>query len=150
MSAALWALVKARVNTTTTLRQLTNIETPGALTVNDATGTLAADEARAWFRRKSTVTYDPLDEEHTGIAVRATLWVLKDWGGKSSENLSTSKSAIDEDMVAYGQVSARARIVPATTSELEPTDEVPPGQTVRPEFDDERFDGLMPSQPPAP
>lgn len=149
MSAALWAAVKLRYNSDK-LEQLTNVNNPGATAVDDTVGTQAATDARSWFKRVAQKTFDDTDADDLEIGVWATYVKLREWSGKYSQVIQDEKQAVEDAMTGRRSQGAGKRITPKTSAEITPTDEVPGGQTVRPHFDNDRFDRLIPDPPPAP
>lgn len=148
---ALWDEVKLRYSTRV-LKELTNVDVPSGSAIDDTKGTQAANDAIKWFQRIATsVTFDVTDQAMVEVAARATVFKLKQWAGKLTDKMGTESEALESDMINYARsVAARGRVVPTTNSVLEPTPEDQAGRPVRPEFDDERFNGLFPGQPPAP
>jgi hypothetical protein len=146
---ALWDQVKLRYNTLE-LKALTNVNTPGATTINDTVGTQVASDAAEWFKREVQATFDLTNTAHVPVAVRATVVLLKEYSGKFAEVIRAEKESVEASMAALRKQGAGKRITPATSSELEPSTEVPAGTTVRPNFDTERFGQVTPTQPPAP
>lgn len=148
---ALWDEVKLRFSSRV-LKELTNADVPNASAINDTLGTQAANDTIKWFQRVATsVTFDVTDQAMVEICVRATVHKLKQWAGKLTDKMGTEAEALEADMLNYAKsVAARGRVVPTTNSVLDPTPEDKWGTPVRPEFDDQRFTGLFPGQPPAP
>ncbi len=146
---ALWDEVKSRVSAVT-LKQLTNVDLPAASSIDDTKGGYAATAAAAWFKRVSTATFDYTDADMLDIGIEATVWILRKWSGRLTQNLREDRETIEDSMRAYGTIGPRARITPKTTSPLTPTEEDANDTTVRPEFDNGRFDRVRMSDPPAP
>ncbi len=149
MSSALWTAVKLRYDTQT-LKQLTNVNTPGGTSINDTIGVQVATDARMWFSRKTQMTFDSTDDEHVAVAVRATYCLLREYSGKYSEVVRSEKEAVEDAMNDLRIQGPAARIQPVTDSTLEPSGQEDSTDPTRPTFDPERFDRLMPDPPPAP
>lgn len=149
MSAALWSQVLLRYDTQT-LKQLTNVNTPGASSVNTTVGIQVATDAAGWFRRKVQEDYDSTNSYHNAVAVRAVYVLLREYSGKFGETVRAEREAVEETMDDLRNMSAGKRITPHTLSTYDPSDDENVQYPNRPAFDTERFDEVTPNDPPAP
>lgn len=145
---ALWDEVVSRISPQT-LKQLTNVDNQNASSIDNNQGTRAATAAAAWFKRVSTAAFDYTNADMLDIGVEATLWILRKWSGRLSQNLREDREVIEQSMRDYGSIGPRARVTPKTSSPLTPTEEDENNSTVRPEFDEHRFDRMRMTDPPA-
>lgn len=146
---ALWDEVKLRYSTSV-LKQLTNVDLPGATTINDTVGTQASTDAQYWFKRVAQLEYDNTDAEHKAIAVRAVYTLLREYTGRFAEVIERERDVVEKAMNQLRDLGPGKRITPHTDSELDPSDDENLIDPQRPVFDTERFGDITPSEPPAP
>lgn len=146
---ALWDEVALRYSATL-LKQLTNVDLPGASSINSTVGTQAATDAQQWFKRVAQLTYDNTDAEHVAIAVRAVVMLLREYTGRFPDIVERERVVIEASMNQLRDLGPGKRITPTTDSVLDPSDDENLVNPQRPVFDTERFSDVTPSEPPSP
>lgn len=131
------------------LTELTNIRESDAASVDTTVLGRACDDIElAWFQQYAQQEYDSTDRKHILVAVDGVVALLQRWGGKSSRVARIEWESWIASARDLASVSSRARIVPQSSSELTPSDEVSSGETVRPWSDPDHFRGLTPRNVP--
>lgn len=131
---------------------LTNPDTPASTSTVDATRLAAAcADAEAEFAAVCGAAYDGTNAKHVAVAVLAVEWKLLGYSG--SQDVATKLAG--EAFLAAAERFAltgggRARILPQTSSQLTPSQEVPSGVEVRPDFDRSNLSGATLRAPRAP
>lgn len=146
---ALWDEVKLRYSAQS-LKELTNVDLPGATSVNDTKGTQVATDTEAWFKRVAQIEYDNTDADHKAVAVRACYVLLREYSGRFSDVVQREIEEVEKKMNQLRDLSTGKRIDPSTDSQLDPSDDENLLNPQRPVFDTERFGDITPSEPPAP
>lgn len=133
------------------LVELTNPPGVGAAqptTVDAARLGFAADDAAAYLEVKAGVAYDDTSARHISVAVEVVVYFLMLRAGANVEALSRVKGRVDEDLEALRLVTGNDRIIPLSTSELEPTtDTEEQGSPARPYFDPRQLDRMQLNDP---
>lgn len=131
------------------LRQLTNINKPGAGAIDDVVGLRAEKVAISLYERIVGVTYDATNVDHENVLFSVIIYVLEFWGNKLGENWRDRKQAIYDELKDLQLVTARRRVTPVGSSQLDPTDDTRDGtvSNPKPEFDLSRFDQVTPNSP---
>lgn len=143
--------VTARLSTKR-LVALTNPDAPHSTNTVDSDRLAAAcSDAEAEFEAVVGAEYDDSDSRHHAVAVMAVEWKLLGYSGTKDEAWARAR----EEFLAAAERLAktrggRARILPQTTSELTPSQEVPSGVEVRPDFDRTNLAGQQLRAPRAP
>lgn len=124
---------------------LTNPRGGAAPTSNDS-GWLerACTSIQTWFETYAQEPYDSSVGIHVEVAVKGVVALLKTWGAGEYAMSAESWDAWRLECERVRETRSRGRIVPTTSSELTPSDEVSPGSTVRPWSDPAHLRGLVP------
>lgn len=137
---------QARVSAQTAVN-LTNPDVSGATTVDTDRLDAAVEDVSGAFRVLAEWEYDDTDNRHVGIACIGVTAFLQMQGSSSmaagEKNMKRFEAKLDE----LRMVGPRARGVPTTNAPFTRTDEGANRTTVRPSFDTENFDGLIPDAP---
>lgn len=133
------------------LAELTNPPAIGVArptTIDAARLGFAADDAAAYLEVKCGVAYDDTSARHIAVAVDLVVYFLMLRSGANVESLQRVKARVDEDLEALRLVTGNDRIIPISTSELEPTtDSEEQGSPARPYFDPRRLDRMQLNDP---
>jgi hypothetical protein len=105
--------------------------------------TQACTSIEAWFGTYAQEAYDSSVPIHVEVAVKGVVALLKRWGAGEYALATEDWAAFKSECETVKNTRARARIEPATTSELTPSDEVVNGE-VRPFADRTRWAGYLP------
>jgi len=125
---------------------LTNHDDEDASSVNTTRLAEAATAAESQFPIYAQIAYDDTDAAHVEAGVMGVIAFLRMWSTKQG----TVTGALDEfrdSLRAIARVSSRKRITPQTKSVLTPSTPDTTGGDVRPVFDTEQFDDIMPDSP---
>lgn len=145
---ALWDEVVSRY-ADSELTQLTNQDDTNATTPNTTRANAAVTDVQAQFKILAGVEFDLTDARHvaTGVECVVALLELRAKGGTTQQRQrwEECKTSLRE----LGAVTGRDRVSPVSSSELTPSDEASPGETVRPAFDDQQFRGIIADGPAA-
>ncbi len=127
------------------LRQVTNPQNPNATTVNTTLLGNAATDVDALFEVYSGVAYDDSNQLHIAVAVDGVISFLLERTGQAAarERMEAWITA----MRALSRVEGRNRIVPDSTTKMQPSADDRLSTTPRPAFDDRRFDAVLPAPP---
>lgn len=106
--------------------------------------TRACDSIQTWFGTYAQETYDSTVAIHVEVAVKGVVALLKRWGAGEYALAAEDWAAFKSECETVRNTRARARIEPATTSELTPSDEVDGSAEVRPWADPDRYRGFLP------
>lgn len=128
------------------LKELTNPRDASATTINSTKLEQACTSVQTYFGTYAQETYDSTVDIHVEVAVRGVVALLQSWGGSAQGVARIKWDAWLEEVKAVRNTRARARIEPATTSELTPSDEVTDGEEVRPWADRQHYRRLLPEQ----
>lgn len=134
------------------LVELTNPgKSAGTTTVDTDRLAAACEDAEAEFEAVCGVAYDDTDTKHRPVAVLAAEWKLLTYG--AAQDAATER--VEKAFLAAAERLAltsggRARILPQTSSQLTPSQEVPDGVEVRPDFDRRNLSGITLRSPRAP
>ena len=146
---ALATHVQARY-ATDQLANLTNPNDRTATTVGTTYLGYAVTAAQSDFLTYAHLSYDDTNEEHVEIGCEGVVAHLHKYGAVGAA-AGISKELLDDFRARLRQLALggpRARITPTSTSVLTPSPEqTDAGETVRPDFDRERFRDLIPSAP---
>jgi hypothetical protein len=116
-------------------------------TIDTTLAAFAVADVEADFKLHAETTYDGTDGRHVRIGVQGVIAHLMGYGAAHGEGAAAALDRFHAQLRVLRDTSSRARISPTTDSELEPTDEFEGGGTVRPDFDRDRFTGLVPGNP---
>ena len=128
------------------LKELTNVRDPSATSVDSQRLEQAVTSVQVYFSTYAQESYDSTVGIHVEVGVRGVIALLQSWGGSAQGVSKIRWDAWLEEVKAVRDTRARARIEPATTSELTPSDEVDGGQEVRPFADRQRYRRMLPQQ----
>lgn len=120
----------------------TNQRDPSATAVDSTALTQAASDVTVWFETYAEEAYDSTVEIHVQVGIRATMSILRDYGGQIYGASTEWWERFEKDCERVRNTRARARIEPSTNSKLTPSDENPTGAPMKPWADDAFFDGL--------
>ena len=130
------------------LRNLSNPDSAAASSNDTTRLQLAVDDAEDEFEFLGGVVYDETNRDHVRLAVEGVIVVLKERGTTSSEGAAKARETWTAKMTDFRQrVGSEDRILPATTGVGVPSSEQVTTETVRPKFDDPKFDDLTPGSP---
>ena len=144
--SALATAVQARY-ASQTLVDLTRRKSTGSLTVDTTVLELACTDATADLAIYAGLTLDTTNALHLATACGGVIAYLKSWSRESPDAGDADLKRWIERCTALGKVTSRDRSPVVTTSALTPTVEVEAGETVRPAFDPDAFDGYAPGRP---
>lgn len=140
---ALWDDVVARYSTEK-LRALTNPDDRTVTAIDATVGALAVADTEADFLTHAEVAFDSSDERHVAAGVRGVIAHLMSYGAAHSEGAEAAMRRFHERLEKIRNTGPRGRISPATQSQLEPSDEFAGTGPFRPDFDRDRFGGIVP------
>lgn len=127
------------------LVNLTNPNNTAAGTTIDTTKLgLATTDIEADFQIHAGIEYDDDDALHVTVATEGVIARLMEWTGHAGAE--QQKDRYMSRLSDLAKVTGRDRILPSSDSPLvpsEPTSVFP----IRPEFDDEVWDGIVPGGP---
>lgn len=127
------------------LVNLTNPNTTTAgTTINTTKLGLAADDVEADFEIHAGIEYDDSEPLHVTVATEGVIARLMEWTGHAGAE--QQKDRYMARLAAVAQVTGRDRLLPTSAGRNEPT-EPDDSLTIRPAFDDPRWDGLVPGGP---
>jgi hypothetical protein len=123
------------------LRSLTNPDASEASSNDSARLALACTDTEAQFEILTGAEYDDTDARHVSVGVEGVILALRERGGTSGigDAVVSARARWEERCRALGRVTARNRMLPRTSSELTPSEEVTGTSEVRPDFDRENF-----------
>ncbi len=127
--------------------ELTNPDNPGGTSKNATRLANAAEDVQADFRIYCGVTFDLTDARHVAVAVEGVEIKLLRRIMTSGTKLRELEEDYRRRLRALAKVTGRDRVMPTTKSVLTPSDEQTGTETVRPDFDRDHFDDLIPSAP---
>ncbi len=107
----------------------------------------ACTDVTAAFATYSGETFNATVAEHLRLGTVGVLATLRMWSNAVPE--SPEWNAWIQKVRDYAKTSARDRVVATSNSDLTPTDEVQPGETVAPDFERARFGRVVPRAPGA-
>lgn len=141
---SLVASVQARYSAQLLL-SLTNPQDSTATVEGAARLALAATDVEAAFKVYAGAAYDDADPTHVSLAVEGVLVKLRVYLGqtKAEEQYTAWTKRLDD----LRKIGANDRILPVSSSVLEPASESRDGETVRPWSDIGVFDHLVPDPP---
>ena len=127
------------------LVQLTNRDDNTATTVNATVLAQACSDTEEKLKVYGGAEYDDSNPQHPTACVPMVLALLRMW----SQGLPVSDEYrfCVEQIKDASRIGPRDRFAPTSSSQLTPSTEVPSGETVRPRFDAEAFDGFLPTMP---
>lgn len=125
---------------------LTNHDDEDGTSVNTTRLAKAAEAAEGQFPVYAQVSYDDTDAAHIEAGVLGVIAYLRMWSSKQGAATSELESFRDS-LRAIARISSRKRVDPQTKSVLTPSTPDTTGGDVRPIFDTEQFDDVMPDSP---
>lgn len=128
------------------LRTLTNHDDKDASTVNTTRLGKAADAAEGQFPVYAQVAYDDTNQAHIEAGVLGTIAYLRMWSSKQGA-ADGAMTQFRDALKSIARISSRKRVTPRTKSVLTPSTPDTSAGDVRPAFDSEQFDGVMPDPP---
>lgn len=129
------------------LIELTNPQNRNANTVNTTLLANASSDVDALFDVYAGVIYDDADAQHIAVAVEGVVAFLMRRTGQSTAE--TRISAWVSSMRDLSRTEGRNRIIPDSTTRMQPSADDRLTSTPRPAFDDRRFDAFLPKSPGA-
>jgi hypothetical protein len=127
------------------LVNITNPMETTATTVNTTTLNAAATDVEADFEIVAGVEYDGTDARHVAVAVEGVIAkLLRRTGTSQYEEREKDYNFRLRDLA---KVTGRDRITPESDSEVSPAVDSPSGVEVKPAFDNEIFDQIIPGAP---
>lgn len=138
---ALTDRVTARFSTDYIAR-VTNPQDPDASTLDSTRLGLAATDVQAAFKRYAKIAYDDTLDVHVETAVPLVILKLQLYAGQLSWN--EAERQIREALRSVADVGGGDRILPTTTSDMDPTKDRP---LEKPSFDKARFGSFVPQNP---
>lgn len=124
------------------LRNLTNPDNPEAAALNTTTLDAAAADVEGDFHRVLGRDFDLTLPEDVSVAVEGVVAKLTERNGRFSEQARGLVEKYDGHLRGL-----RRRVLAKSSSQLTPTEEQRGSETVRPDFDDRRFDDFLPERP---
>lgn len=140
------ALTAAHVTARYPARRLRELMNPDDLTATTGASTFldqCCSDAEAAFSTYTGRALDTTETDQLSVAVDLAVGLAVQRSMGMPETWETAKNRAIE----LGKTTGRNRIVFTTSSELTPSTEVQPGETVTPKFDQDAFDGYAPSKP---
>ena len=132
---------------TQTLVDLTRRKNTASTTPDTTVLELAVDDVTAAFGIYVGVALDTANAKHLLVACDGVLARLKSWTRESPDAAKGDWEVWLASALALAKVTSRDRSPVLTTSLLTPTVEAESGETVRPAFDADAFDGYAPARP---
>jgi hypothetical protein len=126
---------------------LTNKDSRTATAIDTTVLGYACTDVQNDFQIHAQLVYDGTDGRHVAVAVEGVVARLEERLGAASEGTRQKIERYYKNLIALGKVTSRARITPATSSLLTPSEEVPTGTTRPPNFDERHFDRILPLPP---
>lgn len=145
---ALWDEVTTRLSSRTVVA-LTNPDDPTATSVDTARANAAVTDVQAAFEIFAQVVYDNDNALHVAVAIGGVEAYLIDRGAAGSAESGKSIARFHKQLERLARATTRRRMLPATNSELVPTDEFDGVTDVKPDFDRKHFDGYQLDNPSA-
>lgn len=130
-----------------TLIALTRRKDTTSTTLDTTILELAVTDVTAQFEIYVGETFDATDAQHLTVACMGVIAKLKTWTRESPDAGDADWKRWTEYARDLAKITSRNRVAVQTTSRLTPTVEVDPGETVRPIFDPDAFDGLQVGRP---
>lgn len=132
------------------LLKLSNPDTT-ATAVNDTTRIgLAQEDALAEFEVMVGMIYDNDNAKHIMAGVQLFILKLMEYGAAPGKVLEAQRDRVEKLLENLGNVTARDRVEPKSSSQRTPSDENPSDTEMRPDFDDQYFADLIPGAPMPP
>lgn len=129
------------------LVNLTNAGAGDTGSVNTTRLDAACTDVAALFKIHAGIAFDATDARHVAVACEGVIGQLEVRLG-SSGSRKRIKEWIDEELKPLSLVTGRNKVTPTTDSQLTPTSDLDPGQTLRrPDFDRRRFEKFTPDGP---
>jgi hypothetical protein len=133
------------------LVKLTNPDAPAEITVNTTYLQQTCDDVEdGEFEAYMGEDYDEAVAVHILAAVLLVRLRLIEQGAAPNIAFEKLRAAAEKRIEKYKNIRARDRVVPQSTSQLTPSEEVRAGETRRPEFDNEFFTEIIPEDQGAP
>lgn len=126
---------------------LTNPFAPSATSIDSTQLGNACTDVQADFEIYAGAAYDDTNALHVTTAVQCVIAKLKLYTGQFA-NAEAEVERCKASLVALSKVGARNRFLVKSTSGVTESDENPNGDTIRPEFDSDRFRGYVPDNQP--
>ena len=141
MAAADDMLIRVKVATPTIhLARLTNINAPGASTINDVVLLEICKEVNGDFLKEAGAEYDDANEAYYATAKMGVLYRLRlAVKGRHDDELTSERDDYFEGLESVAEVTGRDRVEPQSESNYEPSTP----ENGKPPFDDGNFDGLI-------
>lgn len=127
------------------LLNLTNPDNPAATSNNATTLAAACTDAAADFKILAGVVFDVTDARHVSVAVRGVIAYLYQYMDNAAK--APAMADFHYRLKDLAKVTGRDRLLPQTSSHLQPTVPGSDGRQARPAFDDASFTGGQ-LQPP--
>lgn len=143
---SLWTETVARISDEK-LVGLTNPDNRAPSGIDTTRAALAVADVEADFGLHGETTYDGTDARHVRIGVMGVVAHLMSYGAAHGDGAKSAMERFHEALGVLKDTTSRARLSPTTDSELEPTDEFAGASPVAPDFDRDRFGGLVPGNP---
>lgn len=128
------------------LKELTNVRDPSQTSIDSTKLERACTSVQTYFATHAQEEYDATVDIHVEVAVRGVVALLQSWGGAAQGIARIKWDAWLEEVKAVRVTRARARVEPATTSQLTPSEEVDGGEEIRPWADRQHYRRLLPEQ----
>jgi hypothetical protein len=94
------------------------------------------------------ITFDVTKNWHVSLAVPAVeMKLLNHTGQVSAEKADSDQAAWERKLRSLSKLRKVSKVVPTSTSRYTPSNPNPNAEQLRPPFDRERFDRLVPRQP---
>ena len=139
--------VQARYSTQR-LRQLTNDGDQSATAIDTTVLGYACTDVEADFLVYAGLAYDDSTATHVSVAVEGVLAKLRMRMDSAGSSAKEAHDSYVERLRSLHLITGGDRVTPTTNSELYPSDENPDNvTTLRPAFDDDHFDDLIPEPP---
>lgn len=116
------------------LVQLTNDrDAKGATTIDTVRQDHAIDDMKVDFKTYVQTVFVDTNDDHIRLGVRGVEIILQIY--KGTAKISDLHKTWTEQLKAFARIGPRARLIPETTSELTPADEITSGEIKRPDSD---------------
>ena len=127
------------------LKEITNWKKRGATSLDSQILGHAADDIENMFQVYAGVAYDDTNGLHIPIAVEGVVALLMRRGKQSTGDRRWRDWLTT--MEAFAKVNGRERVLPDSTSQLQPSTDTRLTSSPKPAFDDSRFDNVIPNPP---
>ena len=130
------------------IANLTNPDSAAATTADTTRRNLAAQDAEAEFEMFAGVSYDETNNIIVTLAVEGVIVLLKERKSARSEDAKSARTEWERKLNEFRlRLGSEAQFDPETTGVGIPSPEQRGNETVRPKFNDPKYDDYIPEDP---